>query len=183
VAIALHWAIAVLILFNLTLGFFMEGFKQPLRHQIVELHISSGLTVLVLTVMRISWRLMHTPPPFSPGMKPWERQTAHFAHAILYFMMLAMPLTGWSIISAHPPRPDAGASVWGLLHVPAIAPVAHIDPAIQKKVHDQIVEVHSIGGWIMVGLLLLHVAGALKHQFYDGQREFVRMGIGRPVRR
>jgi cytochrome b561 len=178
VAIFLHWTIALLILFNLLLGFFMEGFQQPLRHQIVELHISSGLTVLALTVLRIVWRLTHTPPPFTPGTKKWEERTAHFAHALLYIMMLAMPLTGWSIISAHPPRPGSGANVWGFLHVPALAPIARIDPAIQKQVHDNIVTAHSIGGWILVGLLLLHIAGALKHQFYDRQREFARMGVG-----
>lgn len=179
VAIWLHWSIALLIIFNLSLGFFMEGFGQPFRRQFVELHISSGMTVLALSLARIVWRLTHTPPLFSAGTKKWEERTAHVAHSILYFMMIAMPLTGWSIISAHPPKPGAGANVWGLVLVPAIAPVAHIDQSIQKQVHDNLVRAHSIGGWIMIGLLVLHVAAALKHQFHDRQGEFARMGIGR----
>jgi cytochrome b561 len=179
IAMCLHWAIALFILFNLTLGYFMEDFKQPLRHQIVELHVSSGLTVLALTILRVAWRLTHAPPPFPAGMKRWEKCTAHAAHFALYFMMFAMPLTGWSIISAHPPRPGAGANVWGLLHIPALPPLANISLSIQKQVHDNLVEVHSIGGWIMIALLVLHVAAAFKHQFFDMQREFSRMGIGR----
>jgi len=54
VAVALHWSIALLILFNLGLGFYMEGFKPPLRSMIVPLHISSGLTVLILTGVRVA---------------------------------------------------------------------------------------------------------------------------------
>lgn len=178
VAIALHWAIAALIIFNLAFGFFMEGFKPPLKGIVVPLHISSGITVLALTVVRIVWRLTHKPPPFSSDLTAWERTAAHAVHGFLYFMMVAMPLTGWSIISAHPPRPGAGPVIWGLFRVPPISAVANIDPSIQVKAHDNFVELHSIGGWIMLALLGLHVAAALKHQFYDRHAEFARMGIG-----
>jgi cytochrome b561 len=179
VAIALHWAIAVLIVFNLSLGFFMEGFPKPLKSVIVPLHISSGITVLALTVLRIIWRLSHRPPPLPLDMAPWERISAHAAHALLYVLMLAMTLTGWSIISAHPPNPHGGPLVWGLLHLPPIMPISLLDEATQKAAHDRFVQLHSIGGWIFLGLLTLHVCGALKHQFFDRQPELARMGIGR----
>jgi cytochrome b561 len=92
VAIALHWTIALLILFNLSLGFFMEGFKPQLRAVVVPLHISSGLTVLILTAVRVAWRLTHSPPPFVDGLKRWERTAAHAAHGLIYVLMVLMPL-------------------------------------------------------------------------------------------
>ncbi len=56
VAIFLHWTIAAFILFNLSVGFFMEGFARPLKELVVPLHISSGITILALTLLRILWR-------------------------------------------------------------------------------------------------------------------------------
>ncbi len=179
VAIALHWTIAALILFNLAIGFFMEGFEPKLRMIVVPLHVSAGMTVLVLTVFRVVWRLLHPPPPFPAQMAPWERGLAHAGHGIIYFLMLAMPLTGWAIISAHPPRPGAGMKIWGLFLLPSISPISHLQSVVQKAAHENFVEIHSVGGWIFVGLLVLHVGAALKHQFYDRQAEFARMGIGR----
>ncbi|MGB6308418.1 MAG: cytochrome b [Steroidobacteraceae bacterium] len=179
VAIALHWGIAILILFNLGVGFFMEGLEPGLRNIIVPLHISSGITVLILTVLRLGWRFTHPPPPLPAEMTDWERRAAHTAHAIIYFLMLAMPVTGWAIVSAHPPRPGAGPLVWGLLHLPPIPPVSHLDAPVQKAAHESFVRIHSIGGWIYVALLTLHIAAALKHQFYDRHAQFARMGVGR----
>lgn len=178
-AIALHWVIAVLIIYNLSLGFFMEGFAPPLKRLIIPMHISSGMTVLLLTILRIVWRWTHRPPAFTSGMTRWETASAHAAHVLIYVLMLAMPLTGWSIISAHPLRPGAGANVWGLFLVPPITPIATLSPTIQPAVHERFVEAHTIGGWIFVALLLLHVAGALKHQLMDKHPELARMGLGR----
>lgn len=180
VAIALHWMIAALIIFNLALGFFMEGFAPELKRIIIPLHISSGLTVLVLTVLRIVWRLTHRPPPFVDELSAWERGAAHTVHGLLYVLMLVMPLTGWAFVSANQPRPDGstGSMLWGLVHWPAISALSQLEVSAQKEVHDSLVTAHAIGGWLMIGLLVLHIAAALKHQFYDRQAEFARMGIG-----
>ncbi|HTP38411.1 MAG TPA: cytochrome b [Steroidobacteraceae bacterium] len=178
VAIVLHWAIAVLILFNLGFGFFMEGYPPSLKGVIIPMHISSGLTVLALTVLRILWRLAHKPPPFFATLAGWERGAAHGVHFALYLIMIGMPLTGWALISAHPYRPGMGPTIWWLLHVPAISPVAHMEVNAQQAAHESLVQAHSIGGWIAVGLLVLHVGAALKHQFFDREPEFRRMGVG-----
>jgi cytochrome b561 len=178
VAIGLHWTIALLILFNLGLGFFMEGFKPELRGVIVPLHISSGLTVLTLTAFRIAWRLTHPPPPFIDALKPWERTAAHTVHGLIYVLMVVMPITGWSIISAHQPRPGGGPKFWGLISVPPIPPIAHLEVNAQKAAHASFVNIHSVGAWIFVALLLLHVGAALKHQFHDRHAELERMGFG-----
>jgi len=181
VAAALHWAIAILIIFNLGFGFFMEGFKPPFRFLILALHISSGITVLGLTVVRIAWRLTHRPPPLVPGLSPLESGAAHTVHFLLYTAMLFMPLTGWSILSAHPPNPHfPKMSLWFTpIHLPAIGPIANLEPHFQAQMHTNFVSAHTVGGYTLLALLLLHVAGALKHQFVDGHREFARMGFGR----
>jgi len=215
VAIVLHWAIAAFIVFNLCLGFFMERFTPTA----LMLHSSSGLTVLALTVARVVWRLLNRPPQYPEGMKPWERHTAQFAHFLLYAAMVLMPLSGWSIVSAHsppgsrgavaewgirptvPPGVEPGAApplatsgrplgpppilkVWNLAPLPMIAPIEAIaeEPegvAPQRRLHDEFVEWHHVGAFLLLSLLVLHVAGALKHQFIDKQSEFARMGIGR----
>ena len=200
VAIILHWTIAILVLHNLVTGFFHD----VLPRSWFQFHISSGVTILILTVIRIGWRLTHKPPPFLP-MAKWEKWLANIVHFLLYFAMLASPLTGWAMISAHVDKPApveqaagaqtpvAGAAVprkphktmvWGLFELPKLSPIVHIadqpDGAAKiKEAHELFEERHETMGLIFLGLLILHLAGALKHQFIDKERELARMGLGK----
>lgn len=211
VAIALHWLIALFIIFNLSIGFFMEEWPAPYRMFAVGLHISAGLSVLALTVLRIGWRLLHEPPPYPAEMHRWERHAAHVAHFLLYAAMVLMPLTGWAIVSAHPrpgspgfavwaaqhpklvpppapattgePPKPAGLKIWWLIDMPSITPIQNIgeEPggvAAQSELHEEFITWHALGGYVLIGLVLLHVAGALKHQLIDKQAELARMGVG-----
>lgn len=199
VAIFLHWAIALLILYNLFTGFLHDALPRGW----FQFHVSSGVTILTLTVIRIIWRLTHKAPPYLP-MAKWEKGLAHAVHFLLYCAMLAAPLTGWAMISAHVDKPApveraAGATtlpatqapakprktmIWGLIELPKLGPVVHIadqpDGAAKiKEAHELFEERHEMVGWIFLGLLILHVAGALKHQFIDKERELARMGLGK----
>lgn len=180
VAIILHWLIAVCILFNLSVGFFMEGLAPHARAVVVGLHISSGVSVLGLSVVRLAWRMGHTPPAFSLSLSALERNGAAGVHALLYVGMLVIPLTGWMFLSAHHPQPGIGIRAWGLLTLPPIDLISNLPEPAQKEFHDRWVHYHSLGAWMMIGLLLLHVAAAIKHQVVDGQNEFARMGLGLP---
>lgn len=207
VAMVLHWAIAALIFYNLVSGL-LGGF---LPRGFFAFHISSGLTILALTLVRIVWRLTHKPPPLLP-MQRWERWLAHGVHILIYALMLFAPWTGWVMISANPPAGSPGAAyaqaqaaqkaaaageparsprkapqLWGLVTVPMIAPVADLgrEPAGvagQRAFHEQMEGVHGNLAWVFVVLLLLHIGGALKHQLIDRMPELARMGIGRPRR-
>lgn len=198
VAILLHWAIALLVFFNLFTGFFQDSVPKA----VWGFHISSGITILALTVVRIGWRLTHRPPPKLP-MAGWEKGLAHVIHFLLYCAMLAAPLTGWAMVSAHvskvapptaaaasqpaPPPKQGGPMIWGLFPLPKLGPIVHIadqpdGEAKLKHAHELFEARHGAMGWIFLGLLLLHIAGALKHQFLDRERELARMGIGRPTR-
>jgi len=222
VAIVLHWAIAALILYNLASGLL----RPVLPRGFFALHVSSGITILALTLVRIGWRLTNRPPPFLP-MSAGERGLAHGVHVLLYLAMLMLPFSGWAMVSASPPAGSPGAAwalahrpppppspggkpdrtspggpagegkgggqpprargplmIWGVIPLPMIAPVNEIGRtpqgvAGQRELHERIETAHLIGGWIMLALLILHVAGALKHQFVDRRRELARMGIGR----
>lgn len=182
VAVALHWAIAACILFNLVTGQFMEGLKGAAKHLVVSAHVSSGLTVLALTLVRIAWRLAHKPPPFDEMLGRLERGLAEAVHALLYFLMIAVPLTGWAISSAST-RKGAGASFYFLVSVPKIWFLKALPTPEKVAAHDQAVLAHSVGGWIMIALLVAHVAGALKHQFLDRRPQFGRMWFARSRRR
>ncbi|HZU63422.1 MAG TPA: cytochrome b/b6 domain-containing protein [Novosphingobium sp.] len=201
-AVLLHWAIALMIGCNLTLGWFMEGFAPPLKGVVLPLHISCGLSVLALSVVRIVWRLLHVPPPAPVGRL--EQGAAHIVHFLLYAGMVVLPLTGWAILSAHPApgsqgfaaeqarmaaqagpavhrlRPKPGITAWWVIPVPAIGLVQAVGdtpgglPA-QKRLHDSFVDWHEAGGWAMIALLALHIAGALKHQWVDRQPFLQRM--------
>lgn len=194
VAVILHWLIALLILFNLAVGPFMEGLPRNLRPVIVGWHVSSGITVFALTMVRIGWRLFHPPPPALPGATWWEARLAKAVHILLYGLMIAMPLTDWMLISANPPpgvvagppsprgRPPV---IWGLIRIPLIAPIQQIGAtaegvATQKKLHDDFVRAHALSGFTMMALVALHILGALKHELLDG-RELRRMTL--PSRR
>lgn len=204
VAIVLHWLIAAAILYNLLSGLA----RDYLPGGFFAFHVSSGLTILALSVVRVAWRLTHKPPPLLP-MKPWERRGAHAVHFLLYLAMLMVPWTGWVMISANPPAGSPGAAYalqqraaeaaaagkpaptprkppmfWGLIPVPPIAPVANLgqDPggvAGQRAFHEQMEGVHGKLAWGLLFLLIPHVGGALKHQFVDREPELERMRFGR----
>lgn len=204
VAIWLHWIIAAMILYNL-----LSGLGRPyLPRGFFQFHVSAGLTILILSVVRVVWRLTHKPPPFLP-MKAWEAKLAHGVHFLLYAAMLLLPFSGWALISANPPIGSPGAAqvaaeraaraaaegrpapaprrqqmLWSLVPIPPIAPVSELGRTPeglpeQEAVHERIETFHLVGGWIMLLLLVLHVGGALKHQFLDREPELNRMGMGR----
>ena len=174
IAVALHWAIASGILFNLVCGLFMESLKGPQKHLWLSLHSSAGLTVLVLSVARIAWRLGHRPPPLDESLSRLERLAAEAVHGLLYLLMIAVPLAGWSISSASTRR-GAGAELWFVMRVPKLAFLRDLPMTAKVAAHDQAVLAHQIGAWLMIALLVAHVAGALKHQFIDRQPQFARM--------
>ena len=97
----LHWAIAALIVLNLLLGFFHEDFEKPVRSAMMNVHKATGLTILVLTLARLAWRLGHRPPPFDPVMKAWEAGLARAVHWLFYALLVVLPLSGWILVSTN----------------------------------------------------------------------------------
>ena len=168
VAIILHWVIAVAIMLQLASGLWMvEAIKgatyQALAYDTYQWHKSLGLTVLVLSLFRLVWRLAHKPPALPHGMKPLERRAAHITHLLFYGVMIGTPLTGWAMVSASPW--DLPTIWFGLFEVPHIPWLYHVDQAAKEGVEAGFKLSHEIMGKLGLALLLLHIGAALKHQF------------------
>ena len=190
-AIVLHWAIAFAILFNLPLGLWMH--EQAEHNQIGEgvfrafqLHKSIGLTVLALSLVRLGWRLGHAPPPLPQHMPGWERMAAKTAHWAFYALMIALPLTGWLYVSAawsaHTDQPLAVPTrLFGLFRVPDLFGLSHAGDNARSSAAHLSLSAHGLLGWSMVTLAVLHVAAALKHQFFDRDTVLANMVPGLPT--
>ena len=179
VSMTLHWVIALLILIQIGIGWYMNEAlpdHSPAQAAILPVHISVGLTILLLVLARIAVRLTHPAPPLPAGMPLWERILARTSHVLFYLLMLALPLTGWALVSLRP-QPIA---FWGLPwpHLPGLGQL--LGSPEPKPVRHELSHIHVyILIWIVLINLALHVAGALKHQF-GGHPVFWRMA---PIKR
>jgi cytochrome b561 len=160
VAIALHWIIAALLVGNIFLGFAHDSFGKAATAWMMFFHKAAGTTVLGLTVARFGWRLTHRPPTHDPVLKAWERALAAFIHWLFYAMLIAIPLTGWLLSSSYA-RPT---NFWGLLDIPPLP--------VSRDSHDLFEDAHELLAKLMIALVLLHVAGALKHHL-EGHRHLL----------
>jgi cytochrome b561 len=165
VAIGLHWLIAVAILANLALGLFMTDMAlSPQKLRFYSYHKWLGVSVFVLVLARIAWRIGHAAPPPPAGMRGWERTAAGVAHLLLYALTLAVPLTGWLFSSAK-----GFQTVWfGALPIPDLLGK---DPLLA----DLLLAFHRNLNWLMAGLVVLHAGAALKHHFLARDEVLARM--------
>lgn len=160
----LHWTIAGFILAQIPLGIYMtrvEG-DLTLRFNLYQLHKSIGVTVLGLMLLRIFWRVLHTPPSLPGSMPVWEQRAAHLSHIAFYLLLVALPLSGWAVVSIETrfPFPTVlyGRIPWP--HIPFIEAL----PVEQKKALEPVLKtVHASLGWMLLALIGLHVAAALRH--------------------
>jgi cytochrome b561 len=169
-AVVLHWLIAALLIAEFAHGWWMQEIpKIPagVRANAFNLHKSVGLLLLALALIRLGWRIAHRPPPL-PALARWQAWAAKGNHALLYAMMLVMPLSGYlgSVFSGYP-------ILWFGWTLPSWG---HADPAIK----DLMSVVHLASSWILLVSFGLHVAGTIKHSL-AGDRVMARMGIGRPA--
>jgi cytochrome b561 len=102
VAMTLHWLLAAAILFMLWLGLFMTSLEEtdPRTFPLFQLHKSIGLSILVLSLARLAWRLANPVPALPAKMEPWERVSARGVHVLFYVLMIAIPLMGWATVSS-----------------------------------------------------------------------------------
>lgn len=155
VAIALHWAIAFGIIGMILLGWNMEG-----NEALYQLHKSIGITILLLTVARIVWRGLNPGPPLPDEMAGYEKTLSHLVHIGFYALMLALPLTGWLLVSTSYDF-DIPTVLYGVVSWPDIPGVGFL---ANETGHAVVEFVHSKLAWVAIILLGLHVAGAVKHE-------------------
>ncbi len=166
-AVLLHWLLALMILGSFSVGLYMADLPvSPTRLKLYNWHKWAGVTILALSALRLLWRLAHRPPADLP-MPAWQAKAAHLTHGLFYALFFAVPLVGWAYSSA------AGFPVvWlGVLPLPDFVPVDKPLAEILKATHGNL-------AFALAGLVLLHVAGAVKHQFIDRDGLIGRMRWG-----
>jgi cytochrome b561 len=162
-AIAFHWIIAALVLFNLWLGIFHDAL--PREWKVMPVHKSVGVTILVLSIGRLAWRLTHRPPGFPEATPGWEKALAKGVHGVFYALLFVLPFTGW-IFSSNPERLRP-VSWFGLFELPSLPVTAGFAEAAH--------ETHELLGLTMAALVLLHIAAAVRHHFLLRDKVLARM--------
>jgi cytochrome b561 len=173
-AIVLHWLIAIGVIGNIALAWIWPYVADARVRPMIDLHKSLGITVLGLAIMRLLWRVTHKPPAMAHGYKAWEVRTAHIVHALLYLVIFAMPLTGWIMDSAWKDAATHPMQLFGLFEWPRLGFVMSLPPDTRERMHTLFGEAHELIAKLVYLLVVLHIAGALKHQL-EGHKGLQRM--------
>jgi cytochrome b561 len=149
----LHWTMAALILSMVFIGIGMVSTVSPRYHELLSVHKSIGILILVLAAVRFINRLLNPPPPLPDDLPAWQKFLATASHLLLYSLMFLLPLVGWSMLSA-------GAYpivVFGSIHLPPILPHNVAVFAVLRTTH-------SLLGFLLFAVFLGHLGAALFHK-------------------
>lgn len=187
-AVILHWLIAIFIFGMFALGWYMSDLPKEApkamaydlfdwgiytwklseptapRSFYFNLHKSIGITIMALIIIRILWRITHRPPALLSSYKAWERKLATGAHHLLYLLMVALPVSG--IIMATYSK--YGIKWFGMPFIKGL------DNNPLREIYK---EAHEVIGIIILVVIGLHVAGALKHKFIDKDDTLKRISL------
>lgn len=152
-----HWLTALLVLGQLYVGFtFSDMPKGPDRMHWFAIHKTLGATILIVTLLRLGYRLINPPPPYPRDLPKWDRFLAVWSHRIVYAALILLPLTGLIAVSARAREGMVGL-LWGL-QLPAV-------PGISEQTGELSGNVHVVLVWSAIVLLTLHVLAAIYHEF------------------
>ncbi|MGC1952966.1 MAG: cytochrome b [Gammaproteobacteria bacterium] len=151
----LHWFIVIAAITQLTLGFTFASLPESnsVRGTVFGAHATVGLIILAVMLARLIWRLSNPVPELPETLKPWEKRLARSTHWLLYLLLISMPIGGYLLVNAH----GHDVPFFGT-ELPALIPA--------NETLEEIIEViHVAGAFSIIGLVILHVAGALRHEF------------------
>ena len=164
-SLVFHWGLALLILAQVLLITAHEATDGPMSREFVQVHKALGLSVLVLTLARIGWRMANPALPAPPGTPEWQKFAAKATHVLFYVLLIAIPMFGWAASSA------GGRDIhwFGLFDWPLL-PIER-----SRDLAGTFMDLHEAGVKALYVLLALHVLAALKHQFVDRDNVLHRM--------
>jgi len=160
----LHWLMAIIIIGLMIVGLYMTGLdrEDPSRRELYHLHKAFGMTIILLGIIRIGWIFISHPPQLPVGLKAWETKLAKSAKHLLYLLIVFVPVSGYtmSTLLGYP------VDIFGLFELPMLMEK-------NKEVGEIFRSIHWIIAYLMIGVVGLHAAGALKHRLFDGAEKDV----------
>ena len=164
-AITLHWLVAFLIIGTFPLGVIMSDLPfSPLKLQLISYHKWLGVSIFLLVIARLAWRVTHKPPAFPATMPAWQKRAANGLHYFLYLLVFIIPLTGWLMSSAK----GFQTVYFGVLPLPDLI-------GKDKALGNLLAEVHQTLNFLLLGLVIVHIAAALEHHFIDHDSTLSKM--------
>jgi cytochrome b561 len=155
VAKLLHWLIAGLLVVQYAIGWVMpEIHRNTPAEGLISLHLSFGALIVLLVLVRLGWRLTHAAPPPVGGMPRWQALAAQAVHALLYVLLVVLPVLGWMNASYR----GYAVSLFDVVPLPALV-------AKGSPVGRPLGDVHILLSYAMLGVIGLHVLAALYHRF------------------
>lgn len=164
-----HWILAILILGNLLFGLYMVDLPFSIaRIKQYNWHKWAGVSILILSALRLWWRIGHPPPPLAASTPAWQISAAHWGHRLLYVLFFALPLSGWAYSSA------SGFPIvyFGIIPLPDWVPVS-------KELAETLKPVHRYLAYTLAALVAGHISVALLHQMTGDQGLIERMLPGK----
>ena len=169
---SLHWIIAVLLITNIGLAWWFNALNGLAKIPPVQLHKSIGITILILSLMRLAWRFISPPPLLPATLKGWERISAGAVYVLFYVVMIGMPLSGWALTSASGYIKLYPIKLYGVIPWPAISSLASLPGPEMKKAYHFYAATHGLLAKLAYALIVFHVLAALRHLF------LLRDGVG-----
>jgi len=172
-AITLHWLMAFAIIGMFFVGFYMVGLPvSPEKFHLFSWHKWTGITIFLLAILRLSWRIAHRPPKLPEHMSRVEQFVAVTGHRLIYVLMFAIPLSGWLMSSAK----GVQTVYFGVLAIPDLL-------AKNSQMGDLLLTVHLSLNLLLIVVVAGHAAAAFKHHFIDRDDVLNRMLPGSPAAR
>ncbi|GGF72772.1 cytochrome b [Paracoccus acridae] len=149
-----HWTVAVVVLLMIPAGLIMtrEGLARPVQDALYLFHKNMGVLLVPVILARIAYRLTHKPPPLPASIPGWQRGAARLSHALLYILLVVMPISGFI-------RVRAGGFPIELLDRLGVGPWL----AKSERVADIAQGIHAVGAVTLIAVLAIHVAAAAQH--------------------
>lgn len=161
----LHWLVAFGLIATFSVGFYMQGLSlSPEKLKLYSWHKWAGISLFILIVIRLAWRISHPAPALPDTMKPIEKFIAHAGHGLLYALMLIIPISGWLMSSALGVQ-----TVWfGVLPLPDLV-------LKNETLGELLLNLHVIFNYTLLLAVIGHIAAALQHHFIKKDQILKRM--------
>ena len=172
IARVLHWLMAFGFLFMWVSALIMRSFEEPLESIMIGLHISIGVSLALLLIIRVAIRFIYSPPPLPSSIPKLDRIGSHIGHVGLYLLPAIVILLGVALVNF-----GGELVIWFGMELPAIFPTLEIWNGIEMVDFSE--EVHELFAWLFFALVVVHIAAVVKHKYFDGHDILHRMTFGK----